>query len=62
MDDENASCAYDSEEDTQVSLLDLPVEVCAECQFYFLHTSTHTREIVFAVIYLCYYFILLVAC
>jgi len=28
MDDENASCAHDGEEDAQLSLLDLPVEVC----------------------------------
>lgn len=28
MDDENASCAHDGEEDTQLSLLHLPVEVC----------------------------------
>lgn len=27
MDDENASCAHDCEEDAQLSLLDLPVEV-----------------------------------
>lgn len=30
MDDENASCMYDSEEDEQLSLLDLPVEVRVE--------------------------------
>lgn len=30
MDDQNASCAHNGEEDAQLSLLDLPVEVCTE--------------------------------
>lgn len=53
MDDENASCAYDSEKDTQVSLLDLPVEIFLHiCSFLKASTLVHSLSLVCRQFYL----------
>lgn len=53
MDDENASCAYDSEEDAQVSLLDLPVEIFLHiCSFLKASTLVHSLSLVCKQFYL----------
>ncbi|KAL6434699.1 hypothetical protein ACFW04_006201 [Cataglyphis niger] len=53
MDAENASCAYDSEEDTQVSLLDLPVEIFLHiCSFLKASTLVHSLSLVCKQFYL----------
>lgn len=54
MDDENASCSHDSEEDNaQVSLLDLPVEIFLHiCSFLKASTLAHSLSLVCKQFYL----------
>ncbi|KMQ97958.1 f-box wd repeat-containing protein 9-like protein [Lasius niger] len=53
MDDENASCAHNSEEDAQVSLLDLPVEIFLHiCSFLKASTLVHSLSLVCKQFYL----------
>lgn len=53
MDDENASCSYDSEDEAQLSLLDLPVEIFLYiCSFLEASTLVHGLSLVCKQFYL----------